>query len=95
MITQPEQSSDFPKSVLDALWRGKRSEAIDLLQRERNISREEAREVVGTFILANKSVQRRMDDEQPKLSWGYTPWLLLLQAIVVAVGYYLLFYEKG
>jgi hypothetical protein len=91
MINQPEQSSDLPESVLEALWRGKRSEAIDLLQRERGISREEAREWVGTFILANKSVQRRMGDEQPTIGWGLIRWLMLFQAIAVAVGYYLFF----
>ncbi len=87
----PEQSSYLPESVLEALWRGKRGEAIDLLQRERSMSREEAREVVGAFILANKSVQRRMGDEQPQIGWGLIRWLMLFQAIAVAIGYYLFF----
>lgn len=91
MTTQPEQSTGFPESVHDALWRGKRSEAIDLLQREWNIPRDEARELVGSFILANKSVQRRMGDEQPTIGWGLIRWLILFQAIVVAIGYYLFY----
>lgn len=91
MTTQPEQPAGFPESVHDALWRGKRSEAIDLLQREWSISRDEARELVGSFILANRSLQRRMGDEQPTIGWGFIRWLILFQAIVVAIGYYLFY----
>jgi hypothetical protein len=91
MTTQPEQSPDLPESVMDALWRGNRREAIDSLQRERNLSRDEAREVVGTFILSNPAVRRGMGDEQPKLGWGLIRWLMLFQAIAVAIGYYLFY----
>jgi hypothetical protein len=91
MTTQPEQSPDLPESVMDALWRGNRREAIDSLQRERNLSRDVAREVVGTFILNNRDVRRRMGDEQPKLGWGLIRWLMLVQAIAVAIGYYLFY----
>jgi len=94
MTTQPEQSTGFPESVHDALWRGKRNEAIDALQREWNISRDEARELVGSFILANKSVRRRMGDEQPTIGWGFIRWLILFQAIVVAIGYYLFYRDS-
>jgi hypothetical protein len=91
MTTQPELSTGFPESVNDALWRGNRSEAIDLLQREWSIGRDEARELVGSVILANKSLRRRMGDEQPKIGWGLIRWLIVLQAIVVAIGYYLFY----
>ncbi|MBH0195365.1 MAG: hypothetical protein HP494_07135 [Nitrospira sp.] len=91
MTTQPELSTGFPESVNAALWRGNRSEAIDLLQREWSIGRDEARELVGSCILANKSLRRRMGDEQPKIGWGLIRWLIVLQAIVVAIGYYLFY----
>lgn len=91
MTNHPEHSSALPQEVIDALWRGKRSEAVELLQRERNIGKEEARDLVATYILFNSAVQRKMDDEQPKLSWGFMPWLMLFQAIVVAIGYFLFF----
>jgi hypothetical protein len=94
MTNQPEHSSDLPQAVVDALWRGNRSEAIELLQRVRHIEREEARELVATYILFNSAVQRRMDDGQPKLSWGIMPWLILFQAILVAIGYFLFFHDK-
>jgi hypothetical protein len=32
-----------------------------------------------------------MGDEQPKLGWGLLRWLMLFQAIAVAIGYYLFY----
>jgi hypothetical protein len=94
MINQPEYSSDLPRKVLDALSRGERAEAIEHLQRERNLSREEARELVAAYILSRPGLNLRMKDIQPATRWRLMGWLILLQTIVVAIGYFLFFHGK-
>ena len=87
------QVPDLPPNVLEALSRGERSEAIALLQSAQNLSREDAREQVATYIMSQPGLGRRMKDTQPSTPWGLLRWLFLVQAIAVAVGYYLLFKE--
>ena len=82
----------MPPKVLDALLRGERAEAIEHLQRERNLSREEAREVIANVIILQPGL--RMKDTQSETRWGLMRWLILLQAIVVAIGYFLFFHGK-
>jgi hypothetical protein len=85
---------DLPKKALEALSQGDRSEAIEQVRLERNISREEAREVVASFILSQPSLHRRMKDSQSETQWGLMRWLILFQAIAVAIGYFLFFRDQ-
>lgn len=93
MAYEPGQRSGLPPRTLEALERGNRSEAIEQLRLERNLSPEEAREQVASYILSQPSLHRRMKDSQSETRWGIMGWLILLQAIVVALGYFLLFRE--
>lgn len=86
------QVPDLPPKVVDALRRGEREEAIALLQQERNLVREDARELVANYILLTPGL--RMKDIQSDAKWGKMRWLLLFQAIVVAIGYFLFFHGK-
>ncbi len=88
------QVPDLPPNVLDALSRGERSEAIALLQSAQNLSREDAREQVASYIMSQPGLGRRMKDTQSNFSWGLIRWILLFQAIVVAIGYFVLFKEQ-
>ena len=88
------QVPDLPPNVLDALSRGERSEAIALLQSAQNLSREDAREQVASYIMSQPGLGRRMKDTQSNAPWGLIRWLFLLQAIAVAIGYFLLFKEQ-
>lgn len=88
------QIPELPPNVLDALSRGERSEAIALLQSAKSLSREDAREQVATFIMSQPGLGRRMKDTQSNFSWGLIRWILLFQAIVVAIGYFLLFKDQ-
>ncbi|MCS6896412.1 MAG: hypothetical protein NZM29_00430 [Nitrospira sp.] len=94
MSTQPQlqQRPDLPESVIDALLRGERQEAIALLQKEANLSREDARELVATYILLTPGL--RMKDTQSQTPWGLMRWLILVQAIVVAIGYFLFYHDQ-
>jgi len=91
-----EESIDYtlPKKALEALAQGDRNEAIEQVRLERNISREEAREVIAAFILSQPSLHRRMKDTQSETQWGLMRWLILFQAIAVAVGYFLFFRDQ-
>jgi hypothetical protein len=92
MSTLLSQRPDLPESVIDALLRGERQEAIALLQKEANLPREEARELVANYILLTPGL--RMKDTQPTTHWGIMRWLILLQAIVVAIGYFLFYHDQ-
>jgi len=83
---------DFSEKVLDALKRGEREEAIVALQQERNLTREDARELVANYIMLTPGI--RMKDTLSEARWGRMGWLILFQAIVVAVGYFLFFHGK-
>ena len=87
---------DLPVKALEALDEGDRKRAVDLVQQERNMTREDAREVVASFILSQPSLQAkmRMAESQAKTPWGLLRWLLLFQAIVVAIGYFLFFRDQ-
>lgn len=87
---------DLPKKALEALAHGDRSKAIEEVQLERNMSREEAREVVAAFILSQPSLQAKMKMEEMRAGtqWGLMRWLILFQAIAVAIGYFLFFRDQ-
>lgn len=87
---------DLPKKALEALSEGDRNKAIEQVQLERNMSREEAREVVAAFILSQPSLQAsmRLKESRAETQWGLMRWLILFQAIAVAVGYFLFFRDQ-
>lgn len=87
---------DLPKKALEALLEGDRNEAIELVRLDRNISREDARELVGAFILSQPSLQEKMrrKESRSETPWGLMRWLILFQAIVVAIGYFLFFRDQ-
>jgi len=92
MTNTMQQLTDMPKNVADALMRGEREEAIVALQQERNLSREDAREVIASCILLTPGL--RMKDTLSEARWGRMGWLVLFQAIVVAIGYFVFFHGK-
>ena len=87
---------ELPKKALEALSQGDRSKAIEQVQMERNISREEAREMVAAFILSQPSLQAtmRLKESRAETQWGLMRWLILFQAIAVAIGYFLFFRDQ-
>lgn len=92
MTSQLRERPDLPAKVVDALQRGEREEAIVGLQQERNLTREDARDLVANYILLTPGL--RMKDTQSEVRWGFMRWLILFQAIVVAIGYFLFFHGK-
>ncbi len=87
---------DLPQKALEALSQGDRAKAIEQTQLERNMSREDAREVVAAFILSQPSLleKMRMVENRAGTQWGLMRWLILFQAIAVAVGYFLFFRDQ-
>ena len=87
---------DLPMKALEALSQGDRSKAIEHIQMERNMSREDARELVAAFILSQPALQAkmRMEENRAGTQWGLMRWLILFQAIAVAVGYFLFFRDQ-
>jgi hypothetical protein len=82
----------LPQKALEALSQGDREDAIKQVMLEGNLSPEDARELVASFLLTQPSLLRRMKDTQSEAKWGgLMRWLILLQAIVVAIGYFLFF----
>jgi len=87
---------DLPKKALEALSQGDRIKAIEQVQLERNMSREDARELVAAFILSQPSLQAtmRLKESRAETKWGLMRWLILFQAIAVAIGYFFLFRDQ-
>ncbi len=87
---------NLPLKALEALSQGDRNKAVDHVQTEKNLSREDAREVVASFILSQPSLQAamRLKESRAETKWGLMRWLILFQAIAVAVGYFLLFRDQ-
>ncbi|MGE0646153.1 MAG: hypothetical protein AB7P24_21070 [Nitrospira sp.] len=79
---------------MEALSQGEREDAIQQVMLEENLNREDAREVVASFLLTQPSLLRRMKDTQSETKWGLMRWLILLQAIIVAIGYFLFFHNQ-
>ena len=92
MASQLQERPDIPEKVIDALQRGEREEAIIGLQRERNLTREDARDLVASYILLTPGM--RMKDTQSETRWGFVRWLMLFQVIVVTIGYFMFFHGK-
>ena len=86
----------FPPKALEALSEGDRGKAIEEVQLERHMSREDAREVVAAFILSQPSLQAtmRLKESRAEMKWGLMRWLILFQAIAVAIGYFLFFRDQ-
>jgi len=96
MTEETRVEYDLSQKTLEALSEGNRAKAIDQLQQERNMSREDARELVASFILSQPSLQAkmRMKEARAETQWGWMRWLLLFQAIAVAIGYFLFFRDQ-
>lgn len=89
MPTESGHPPDLPQKAIEALWRGNMSEAIEQVRLERNVGLEEAKDQVGTYILSQPALQRRMIASQSQERWGLMRWLILFQAVVGAIVYYL------
>lgn len=87
---------DLPPKALEALSQGERNKAIEQVQLERNMSREDARELVAAFIFSEPSLQAtmRLKEARAETKWGLLRWLILFQAIAVAIGYFLFFRDQ-
>jgi hypothetical protein len=96
MAEESRVEYDLPKKALEALAQGDRSTAIEQTQLERNMSREDARELVANFILSQPSLQAKMrlEENRAGTQWGLMRWLILFQAIAVAIGYFLFFRDQ-
>ena len=96
MTEESSVAYDLPRKALEALSQGDRNKAVDEVQLERNMSREDAREVVATYIFSDPSLQAvlRLKEAKAETKWGLMRWLILFQAIVVAIGYFLFFHNQ-
>jgi hypothetical protein len=94
MITEETLQYSLPPKAIEALAQGDRDEAIKQVMLEGNHSREEARDMIASFLLTQPSLLRRMKDTQSEAKWGRMRWLLLFQAIAVAIGYFLFFRDQ-
>ncbi|MGE3561077.1 MAG: hypothetical protein AB7J53_19160 [Nitrospira sp.] len=93
-MSQETLQRTLPRKALEALSQGEREDAIQQVMLEENLNREDAREVVASFLLTQPSLLRRMKDTQSETKWGLMRWLILLQAIIVAIGYFLFFHNQ-
>ncbi|MGQ0696187.1 MAG: hypothetical protein ACT4OL_11525 [Nitrospiraceae bacterium] len=89
MPTESGHPPGLPERAIEALWRGNMSEAIEQVRLERNLDLEEARDQVGTYILSQPTLQRKMIVSQSHERWGLMRWLILLQVIIGAIVYFL------
>ncbi len=96
MANDLQWNVQLPQRALEALIEGDRNKAIEQVQREQNLSREDARELVASFILSQPSMMAnmRMVESRAGTNWGLLRWFILLQAIVVAIGYFLFFRDQ-
>lgn len=96
MANEIQWDVDLPKKALEALLQGDRNKAIEQVQLERNLNREDAREVVASFILSQPSMMASMRqvESQAGTHWGLLRWFILLQAIAVAIGYFLFYRDQ-
>lgn len=88
-MTEETLQYSLPQKAIEALVQGDRDEAIKQVMLESNHSREEARDMIASFLLTQPSLLRRMKDTQSETKWGHMRWLILFQAIAVAIGYFL------
>ena len=89
MPTELGHPPGLPQKAIEALWRGNLSEAIEQVRLEWNLDLEQARDQVGTYILSQPNLQRKMIVSQSHERWGLMRWLILLQALVGAIVYFL------
>lgn len=96
MNAMSEETLQFslPKKAIDALSQGHRDEAVKQVLLETKVSREEATQMVADFLLSQPSLLRGMKDTQSEAKWGLMRWLILFQAIAVAIGYFLFFHDQ-
>ncbi len=96
MANGQQWNVDLPQRAVEALLEGDRNKAIEQVQREQNLNREDARELVASFILSQPSMQAkmRMAESRAGTNWGIMRWFILLQAIAVAIGYFLFFRDQ-
>ncbi|HMS85853.1 MAG TPA: hypothetical protein PKD12_19585 [Nitrospira sp.] len=96
MANEIKWNIDLPQRAVEALLEGDRNKAIEHVQREQSLSREDARELVASFILSQPSMMAnmRMVESRAGTHWGLLRWFILLQAIAVAIGYFLFFRDQ-
>lgn len=87
---------NLPIKALEALAEGDRRKAVQQVQLERNLSWEDAREMVAAFILSQPDLQAkmRMQESRAGTNWSLIRWFILFQAIAVALGYFLYYRDQ-
>ena len=94
MSDQTGHPSGLPPGAVEKLWLGKVNDAIEQVRVERNIEHEAASELVRTYIMSDRALQRKMIVGQSDMRWRDMRWWILLQAIIGAIVYYLFLREQ-
>lgn len=75
----------FPPEVINALWAGKKIDAIKLLREQQNIGLKEAKDMVDRYIASNPALNHQL---QQSGNHGGLVWIIIITAFVI--GWYYL-----
>jgi ribosomal protein L7/L12 len=78
MPVDPRHSETLPESVIAALARGNRIEAIKQLRAQRGLGLKEAKDTVDDYLRTQPALQRKLAAAQAAARKGCLRWLAIL-----------------
>ncbi|MGH7167721.1 MAG: ribosomal protein L7/L12 [Nitrospiraceae bacterium] len=89
MANPPDQPKPLPETVVAALRKGQKIEAIKILRQEWGIGLKEAKDSVDRYVQSDPLLQRSMQMAQAESRRGCLLWLVVGIALAAAVYYFL------
>ena len=89
MANPPDQPKPLPETVVAALRKGQKIEAIKILRQESGIGLKEAKDSVDRYVLSDPLLRRPMHLAQEKSRRGCLLWLIVGIALRASAYYFL------
>jgi ribosomal protein L7/L12 len=87
-----ERTTDLPAEAIDALWRGKKIEAIKIVRRARNLDLKAAKIKVEEYVRNDPALQQELAMLQAETTATLVRWLVILGVLAIG-GYFLSIYK--
>ena len=80
-----QDQTGLPPEVINALWAGKKIDAIKLLREQHNIGLKEAKDMVDQYIASDPALNHQLQQSGNR---GCLAWIIII--VLCAIGWYYL-----
>ena len=90
MHSRSSHSRDLSGPVVEALWKGKKIQAIKLLRQEQSLDLKEAKDAIDQYVQTHPALQRKMSLQQSEALRNLLLMVMIVFAFLIMYYYYFL-----